>query len=289
MSETFLTHRSGRWAKWAVALLFASAVGYWAEDLRVPPNGGSVFGYTSGTIAAFLMLVLTYLGRRKRHYGSKLGTVKGWTSAHVYLGVALIGLTLLHSGFQVGWNWHTLAFALMLIVCFSGIYGVWAYQHYPALIDRNNLSQTRGALIDQLLALDQEIAASLTRHEPHIASMVQGSLERTALADRWLDILRGNDRSEVLLPGKGLVPNKDMTALIDYLFEQIEEGAQGDTALNLQSLITSLGERATLISRIKEDLRLVTLTRIWLIVHIPLAFAAVVAVIIHVIAVFLYW
>ena len=289
MAETFLTHRSGRWAKWAVALIIASAIGYWAEDLRVPPNGGSVFGYTSGTIAAVLMLVLTYLGRRKRHYGSKLGTVKGWTSAHVYLGVALIGLTLLHSGFQVGWNWHTLAFALMLIVCFSGIYGVWAYQHYPALIDRNNLSQTRGALIDQLLALDQEIAASLTRHEPHIAIMVQGSLERTALADRWLDILRGNDRSEVLLPGKGLVPNKDMTALIDYLIEQIEQGAQGDTALNLQSLITSLGERATLISRIKEDLRLVTLTRIWLIVHIPLAFAAVVAVIIHVIAVFLYW
>lgn len=289
MAETFLTHRSGRWAKWAVALIIASAIGYWAEDLRVPPNGGSVFGYTSGTIAAVLMLVLTYLGRRKRHYGSKLGTVKGWTSAHVYLGVALIGLTLLHSGFQVGWNWHTLAFALMLIVCFSGIYGVWAYQHYPALIDRNNLSQTRGALIVQLLALDQEIAASLTRHEPHIANMVQGSLERTALAERWLDILRGNDRSEVLLPGKGLVPNKDMTALIDYLIEQIEQGAQGDTALNLQSLITSLGERATLISRIKEDLRLVTLTRIWLIVHIPLAFAAVVAVIIHVIAVFLYW
>ena len=289
MAETFLTHRSGRWAKWAVALIIASAIGYWAEDLRVPPNGGSVFGYISGTIAAVLMLVLTYLGRRKRHYGSKLGTVKGWTSAHVYLGIALIGLTLLHSGFQVGWNWHTLAFALMLIVCFSGIYGVWAYQHYPALIDRNNLSQTRGALIDKLLALDQEIAASLTRHEPHIASMVQGSLERTALADRWLDILRGNDRSEVLLPGKGLVPNKDMTALIDYLIEQIEQGAQGDTALNLQSLITSLGERATLISRIKEDLRLVTLTRIWLIVHIPLAFAAVVAVIIHVIAVFLYW
>ena len=289
MAETFLTHRSGRWAKWAVALIIASAIGYWAEDLRVPPNGGSVFGYTSGTIAAVLMLVLTYLGRRKRHYGSKLGTVKGWTSAHVYLGVALIGLTLLHSGFQVGWNWHTLAFALMLIVCFSGIYGVWAYQHYPALIDRNNLSQTRGALIDQLLALDQEIAASLTRHEPHIASMVQGSLERTALAERWLDILRGEDRSEVLLPGKGLVPNKDMTALIDYLIEKIEQGAQGDTALNLQSLITSLSERATLISRIKEDLRLVTLTRIWLIVHIPLAFAAVVAVIIHVIAVFLYW
>ena len=289
MSETFLTHRSGRWAKWAVALLVASAIGYWVEDLRVPPNGGSIFGYTSGTIAAILMLILTYLGRRKRHYGSMLGTVKGWTSAHIYLGVALIGLTLLHSGFQVGWNWHTLAFVLMLIVCFSGIYGVWAYQHYPALIDRNNLSQTRGALIDQLLTLDQDIAASLTRHEPHIARLVRGALERTALSDRWLGILRGEERSEVLLPGKGLVPNENMVPLIDYLIEQIEQGAHGDNALNLQSLIKSLGERATLIARIKEDLRLVTLTRIWLIVHIPLAFAAVFAVIIHVIAVFLYW
>ncbi len=289
MSETFLTHRSGRWAKWAAALLFASAVGYWAEDLRVPPNGGSVFGYTSGTIAAFLMLVLTYLGRRKRHYGSKLGTVKGWTSAHVYLGVALIGLTLLHSGFQVGWNWHTLAFALMLIVCLSGIYGVWAYQHYPALIDRNNLSQTRGALIDQLYHLDQDITGSLTRHDPGVASIVQGAIERTTLPNRWLDTLRGIDHSEVLLPGKGLVSNTNMTALIDYLIEQIEQGAQGDTALSLQSLVGALGERASLISRIKEDLRLVTLTRIWLTIHIPLAFAAVAAVIIHVIAVFLYW
>ena len=172
MSETFLTHRSGRWAKWAVALLVASAIGYWAGRFaRATEWRLGLWLYTSGTIAAVLMLVLTYLGRRKRHYGSKLGTVKGWTSAHVYLGVALIGLTLLHSGFQVGWNWHTLAFVLMLIVCFSGIYGVWAYQHYPALIDRNNLSQTRGALIDQLLALDQDIAASLTRHEPHIASI----------------------------------------------------------------------------------------------------------------------
>ena len=289
MSETFLTHRSGRWAKWATVLLIASVIGYWAEDLRVPPNGGSVFGYTSGTVAAFLMLVLTYLGRRKRHYGSKLGTVKGWTSAHVYFGLALVGLALFHSGFQVGWNWHGLAFVLMLIVCLSGIYGVWAYQHYPALIDRNNLSQTRGTLIDQLHHLDQDITASLTRHDPGVASIVQGAIERTTLPNRWLDTLRGIDHSEVLLPGKGLVPNKNMTALIDYLIEQIERGAQGDTALDLQSLITSVGERATLISRIKEDLRLVTLTRVWLIVHIPLAFAAVGAVIIHVIAVFLYW
>ena len=289
MAETFLTHRSGRWAKWAVALIIASAIGYWAEDLRVPPNGGSVFGYTSGTIAAFLMLLLTYLGRRKRHYGSKLGTVKGWTSAHIYLGIALIALTLLHSGFQVGWNWHTLAFALMLIVCLSGIYGVWAYQHYPALIDRNNLSQTRGALIDQLHHLDQDITGSLTRHDPGVASIVQGAIERTTLPNRWLDTLRGIDHSEVLLPGKGLVSNTNMTALIDYLIEQIEQGAQGDTALNLQSLVGALGERASLISRIKEDLRLVTLTRIWLTIHIPLAFAAVAAVIIHVIAVFLYW
>ena len=289
MAETFLTHRSGRWAKWAVALIIASAIGYWAEDLRVPPNGGSVFGYTSGTIAAFLMLVLTYLGRRKRNYGSKLGTVKGWTSAHIYLGIALIALTLLHSGFQVGWNWHTLAFALMLIVCLSGIYGVWAYQHYPALIDRNNLSQTRGALIDQLHHLDQDITGSLTRHDPGVASIVQGAIERTTLPNRWLDTLRGIDHSEVLLPGKGLVSNTNMTALIDYLIEQIEQGAQGDKALNLQSLVGALGERATLTSRIKEDLRLVTLTRIWLTIHIPLAFAAVVAVIIHVIAVFLYW
>ncbi len=43
-----------------------------------------------------------------------------------------------------------------------------------------------------------------------------------------------------------------MTALIDYLIEQIEQGAPGDKALNLQSLVGALGERATLIHASKR-------------------------------------
>ena len=74
MSETFLTHRSGRWAKWAVALLFASAVGYWAEDLRVPPNGGSVLDTRAAPLQPFSCWYSPILG------GANVTTDLSWYS-----------------------------------------------------------------------------------------------------------------------------------------------------------------------------------------------------------------
>lgn len=150
MFESFLIHRSMRWLRWSLVLVLIALVGYVAQDLPVPRNGGTVVGYTLGTIAALLMIWLTWLGRRKRNYRSSFGTVKGWTSAHVYLGAALIVVATLHTGFQFGANVHTLAFVLMMLVCVSGIYGVWAYSRYPFKINENSKGKMRAALFEEL-------------------------------------------------------------------------------------------------------------------------------------------
>jgi hypothetical protein len=65
------------------------------------------------------------------------------------------GAAIRHSGFQVGWNVHTLALVLMLIVIFSGFFGVYAYLRYPTLMTRNRQDATRDAMLEEIAELDQ--------------------------------------------------------------------------------------------------------------------------------------
>ena len=63
------------------------------------------------------------LGVRKRRYRSGTGSLQGWTSAHVYIGTSLLVIVTLHTAFEFGWNVHTAAYALMVLVIDSGFIG----------------------------------------------------------------------------------------------------------------------------------------------------------------------
>ena len=87
---SFLSHDRFKFLWVALGLGFLSGLLYIFHDPKEPPNGGTWLGYGLGTVGAVLILWLTYLGRRKRNFLKGSGTVKGWVSAHVYLGAALL-------------------------------------------------------------------------------------------------------------------------------------------------------------------------------------------------------
>jgi hypothetical protein len=124
---SFLKHKGFRWLWIALVMCGVSIAGYALIDQQPRPNGGTWYGYTLGTIGFALILWLSLLGVRKRRINPGVWSLKAWTSAHVYLGLSLIVIGTLHTGFQIGWNVHTLAYVLMLLVIFTGIYGVWVY------------------------------------------------------------------------------------------------------------------------------------------------------------------
>ena len=154
MHQSFLDHAGRRYLKVALALCAVSIALYAWHDPRSPPNGGTWLGYTLGGIGAALILWLSALGVRKRSYSSALGTVRGWVSAHVYLGLALIVVATLHAGFQFGWNIHTLCYALMVVVILSGLFGIVLYQRYPEQMSRNRAQQTQDGMLEEIAELD---------------------------------------------------------------------------------------------------------------------------------------
>ena len=112
--------RSASGARWLRAIdalsPFDSIAAYIWHRPPLAPNGGTSLGLALGTVAALLIVWLMLFGLRKRDYRSRLGTLRGWLSAHVYLGASLIVIGTLHTGFEFGWNVHTLADVFMLSV-----------------------------------------------------------------------------------------------------------------------------------------------------------------------------
>ncbi len=174
----FLKHRRFRWLKVALLISLVAIVSYFLVDVEPRHNGGSWYGYTLGTIGALLIVWLTLLGIRKRNMTEGRWSLKGWTSAHVYLGLALVVIGTLHTGFQLGWNVHTLAWGLMIIVVASGIYGITVYSVLPARVSENRRQMTKGEMLDALDAIDRQLQSAAQPLGREDSDLVIAALEQ---------------------------------------------------------------------------------------------------------------
>jgi hypothetical protein len=274
--ESFLVFRDSRYLKRAVWLVLLSIAAYVAW---VPPtghNGGTWLGYTLGTIAALLIIWLMLLGIRKRRYGPGHWSLGAWLSAHVYLGLSLLVLATLHAGFQVGWNIHTLAYVLMIIVILSGVWGVIAYARLPRLITENRLGQSFEGIGVEIIELDQQCAELASDLGDAFAAEVRRSRDESKIGGSLRRQLGGRD------------PNCGTTkavATVRELAAKVPAEQRGAA----QSLLEALGRKQELLRRARLDVRYKALLDIWLVLHVPLSFALLAALIAHIVSVFFYW
>jgi hypothetical protein len=280
---SILEYRRGRYLKLALLLTAAVIAVYaWHEPpvVYVKPYGGTWLGYTLGTLGALLILWLMLLGIRKRRYRSSLGTVQGWTSAHVYLGVSLIVIVTLHSGFEFGWNVHTLAYVLMVLVVASGLVGVYAYLHYPTLMTKNLGDDTLEATLLKLGDLDRKcrrIALDLPDEVNAIVNKATRSSARHAPLGGTLRRQLAGERVRC--------PTREACAALIAM----GAGYTGEQAKINGQLVSAMTRKSVLIDRVRRDLRYRALMEVWLYAHVPLSFALLAALIAHVVAVFYFW
>jgi len=292
MHESLLAFRKRRYLWVALVVTALAIVAYLLDDPQEPPNGGTVLGYTLGTVAALLVLWLTWFGVRKRRYTSTRGTMQGWLSAHVYLGLALFVIVLLHAGFQFGVNVHTLAFALMTLVIVSGLYGVFIYMKYPGRVSTNRDGASRPELLDQLEDLDRRSLRVAADLNDDYQELVASGVSRTQLGSTLWSRLRGRDLSQIVLRAGGqtkVVPNPGQEAALDWLANEQSRATDADSAAKIGELSAVLRNKRQLLRQIGEDLRLQAGMEIWLYFHVPLTAALLMALVAHIITVFLYW
>jgi hypothetical protein len=298
MHDSILTYARSRYLWISVALMTGSLVAYFVHDPGGPPNGGTWLGYTLGTIGALLIVWLMFFGIRKRRYMTGIGTLRGWLSAHIYLGTTLILVVLLHAGFQVGWNIHTLAFALMLIVIFSGFFGLYVYLRYPNLMTRNRESATRDAMLEEILEIDQNALALADGIDPKIHDVVLRSIGHTKLGGGVWTQLRARDGSDLALDSlhKAITAREKtqdmkttemptMFAMVDFLAGRATD-KQGEA---MRKLIDMISRKKALASKVARDMQYQAMMEIWLYIHVPLSFALLAALIAHIVSSFFYW
>lgn len=287
--ENLLRYRSARYFWWAL-LLIAVCVGIFVTHGRAePPNGGTWQGYTLGTIGALLIVWLTWLGIRKRSYSSTAGTVRGWTSAHVYLGTACLIIASLHSAMQFGWNVHTFAYILMCLVIFSGFFGLYVYINHPRTLSDNRLGGSRESLFGELYDLNERGLELGRRCSSDIEKAVSSSIERTAVGGGVYAQLSARDASLISIDGGKPVPHPDQQMAIDYVANLIPRAEKAQEVVALEELLSVLCRRQTILRRLRTDIALQGWMQIWLYVHVPLTIALIGALFVHIITTFFYW
>ena len=297
MHQSFINFRHYRYGLIAGAASLVTLATYMLDRPRVPPNGGTWLGYTLGTIAALLVIFLALFGIRKRSFSSTIGTGIGWLSAHVYLGLAALLIATLHSGMHFGANVHTVAYVLMCMVTLSGCWGVYAYVSFPGAMIQQRGNLRRSEFLRQIAELDSSSLELAEGISPRITQLLAEAARRTDLGGGGLwKQLRGRDESTLLL-GIGaaprhsrLVANANQRALIRALAEIRPGRSSNEVALSsVQKLLELAGSKAALLQRLRRETQFAALLRIWLFLHVPLCFALLAALCIHVVTVFLYW
>ena len=268
---TFLSYKRFRWLWLTIAFILIAIAVYTIDSPPGGRNGGTVIGYLYGSLATIATVWLMAYGLRKRAYHSNLGTVEGWLAAHVWIGLGLLVLVPLHSGFSFGVNVHTLAYVAMIVTILSGIWGAANYVTLSSKISEHRGATKDMALLEQITALGQKIEQlKSNKGEKFLALYNRYNFD---LRPGFMTIFRAAQ-----------IPIVDPIGASAMVSEVPQ--AERDDAI---AVLGMLDQRSDLARTFIEQLRIKALLRAWLIIHVPFSFVLCVALAIHIFSVFFFW
>lgn len=270
--ESFLVFDSFRWLKICFAIILASIVLYVVDRPLGGRYGGTWAGYILGITGAGLIFWLTWFGYRKRTYLELRGRLVSRLSAHVYLGLALIVVATLHTGFSFGWNVHTLAYVLMCLVIASGVYGIVTYVRYPRLMTENRRNLSTHEMLSHIAGINDELRNAAVPLDDATAGLVERAVESTDIGGSpWRQL-------------SGKYPNcATEAALAGVIAAETTVPPELEDAYRRVRLL--LDNKRALLRQLRLDISYKATMEVWLYIHVPITFALLAALIAHIVAV----
>ena len=281
--QSFLEYKRYRYLKLAACLTLLAIGGYsWHRNYVFDTPGGVSYGgtwmgYTLGGVAGLLILWLLWLGIRKRRYRASSTSLQGWLSAHVYLGLAAVIVATLHSGLELGLNLHTLTYVLMLVVVFSGIYGVLVFVRVPSGMTSAMGEDSIQTLVQQIQEIDQQARRVALLLPDEFNTLVLDAAENTRM--------RGTVFDHILKTTSRACPTTRAVKRMQVLNRALKD-EQARLGREVYALLLS---RRTAVNRIRGEYRALARLRLWLLVHVPISLALLFALAGHIVSVFIYW
>lgn len=109
-------------------LLVLLLVSLW--KLRFPSSLTNLKGMLIGVIGAYLIFSGEFVYSMRKEKQLKIGKVKHWLKAHVFIGVVSLFLILIHTKLRFI-SFGGLALFLILIISLSGIFGYYLFKLIP--------------------------------------------------------------------------------------------------------------------------------------------------------------
>lgn len=274
--ENILTYNNGLWLKVSVVLVILLAVSYIAYAFSVKnPNGATFVGILYGIIGLIAILLLMYYGIRKRKYKNTLGTLKGWLSFHVYIGLLTLLIVPMHAGFKFGLNIHTLAFVLMAIVVISGMFGAYFYINNPVNFTKYGNELLYSQFDDEINKLIKQMRIiARNKSQVFVQKCDEAVTSGIPKSQKGWQLILGN-------PEKFMPSESEYLSRVQIDLSRIPETERED----YQRLAVISLQKMELQRRFVSQVRIKNILEAWLYIHLPISFAMLVALTVHIVSV----
>lgn len=234
------------------------------------PSSSGTVGLTLGILGALMIAFEMLIWPRKKLRRYKLGKTRHWMSWHIWIGLAVGPVGVIHSGYHWGGPLTTILMVLFLGVLLSGIWGLAMQQLLPQTLLNDFPNETIEGQADSVMGFHLEEASALRDRLP------KSDPETTTLLDKQLlDYLTHGQSAD-----SRFASQRESDQLFAQLARQFPEHP-GEIA----RLKTLADDRR----RYDRQAWIHGWLHNWFCVHVPLSVALCVVLVFHIVTALKYW